>query len=159
IFEILRGRGLVYDANAYVFPGRSREIPGCFVAYAGCDPKNADEVINVMLENIARLQGSPADMQPDWFERSKRLITTADALDNETAQAQAQTSALDELFGLGYDYHSHFQDRINGVRIEDVQSIASHLLRQCVITVTTSKPDEVHIKIGERTYEKFPTVD
>ena len=98
-------------------------------------------------------------MQPDWFERSKKLITTADALDNETAAAQAQISALDELFGLGYDYHSHFQNRINAVRIEDVQSIASRLLRQCVITVTTEKPEMVHVKAGERTYEKFPPVD
>jgi zinc protease len=159
IFEILRGRGLVYDANAMIFPGRSPELPGTFLAYAGCDAKNADECINVILENIARLQGSPEDMQVDWFERSKKLITTAEALHNQTAAQQAQTAALDELFGLGYDYHDHFNDRINAVRITDVQQVARLRLNECIVTVTTDHPELVKTKEGVRTYTKFPPVD
>jgi zinc protease len=159
IFEILRGRGLVYDANAMIFPGRSPELPGTFLAYAGCDAKNADECINVILENIARLQGSPEDMQVDWFERSKKLITTADALNNQTAAQQAQTAALDELFGLGYDYHDHFAENINAVRITDVQRVARTRLSDCIVTVTTDHPEMVKAKEGVRTYTKFPPVD
>jgi zinc protease len=159
IFEILRGRGLVYDANAYIFPGRDQNLPGAFIVYAGCDPKNVNEVIDVILENIARLQGQPRDMQPDWFARAKQLIVTADALDNETAIAQAKTAALDELYGVGYDYHTHFADRISSVEITDVQAAARRLLRQCVVTVTTSAPEAVGIKPGERRYDSFPAVD
>jgi zinc protease len=159
IFEILRGRGLVYDANAMVFPGRSAEHPGAFLAYAGCDAKNADACIDVILENIARLQGTAEDMQPDWFERSKKLITTADALNNQTAAEQAQTAALDELFGLGFDYHEHFAERINAVHISDVQRVAKLRLNECIITVTTDNPEMVKAKEGVRTYAKFPPVD
>jgi len=159
IFEILRGRGLVYDANAMIFPGRSQELPGTFLAYAGCDAKNADECIDVILENIARLQGTPQDMQVDWFERSKKLITTADALNNQTAAEQAQTAALDELFGLGYDFHDHFAERINSVQITDVQRVARMRLNQCIVTVTTDHPELVKTKEGTRTYTKFPPVD
>jgi zinc protease len=159
IFEILRGRGLVYDANAMIFPGRSRELPGTFLAYAGCDAKNADECIDVILENIARLQGTPEDMNVDWFERSKKLITTSEALHNQTAAQQAQTAALDELFGLGYDYHDRFNDRINSVRITDVQRVARMRLSECVVTITTDHPELVKTKDGTRNYTKFSPVD
>jgi len=159
IFEILRGRGVVYDANAMIFPGRSRELPGTFIAYAGCDAKNADQCIDVILENIARLQGKPEDMQVDWFERSKQLITTADALNNQTDAEQAQTAALDELFGLGYDFHDHFAQRINAVQISDVQRVARTRLSECIVTVTTDHPEMVKAKEGTRTYSKFPPVD
>jgi zinc protease len=159
IFEILRGRGLVYDANAMNFPGLNAKIPGTFVAYAGCEPKNVNEVVDVMLESVARLQGSDADMQPDWFRRSKQLIVTGDAIDNETPVAQATLAALDELYGLGYNYHEMFADRINGVSLDDIRKLAASRLQECVITVSTPDPDKVKIKEGPRTYPTFPTVD
>lgn len=159
IFEILRGRGLVYDAQAYVFPGRSTQTPGAFIAYAGCDPKDVNEVVDVMIENVARLQGTPQEINQDWFTRAKKLIDTSEAMNNETASQQAQTAALDELFGLGYDYHDRFAEQINGVNLEAVRTTAGRLLRDCVVTISTSDPDAVTIKEGVRTYEKFPPVD
>ena len=159
IFEILRGRGLVYDANAMNFPGLNVKIPGAFVAYAGCKPKDVNEVVDVMLESVARLQGSDADMQPDWFMRSKQLIVTGDAIENETPAAQASQAALDELYGLGYDFHHKFADRINGVSLDDIRKLAATRLRECVVTVSTSEPDKVKVPTGPRTYNSFPTVD
>lgn len=159
IFEILRGRGLVYNAHAYLFPGRSQQYPGSFVIYAGCDPKNVNQVVEIILENIARLQGSVQDLQADWFERSKKLTITSDALDNETPAAQATTAALDELLGLGYDYHAHFADNISQVRIQDVQATARRLLGQCIVTITTNAPAAVKVQEGERKYASFPPVD
>lgn len=159
IFETLRGKGLVYDANAMIFSGQSSKLPGTFIVYAGCDPKNVNAVIDDILLNMARLQGSAEDIQPQWFDRAKKLIVTADAMNNETAAAQAQTAALDELFGLGFDYHAHFADSINAVRLPSVQDVARRRLRSCVITVTTSAPDQVQVRKGPRTYDSFPPVD
>jgi zinc protease len=159
IFETLRGRGLVYDAQAYVFPGRSTQTPGALIAYAGCDAKDVNEVVDAMLENIARLQGKPEEINVDWFGRTRNLIVTSEALDNETAGQQSQAAALDELFGLGYDYHDRFAGKIEAVKLEDVQAVARRLLRECVVTVTTNDPDAVQIKPGPRTYDSFPPVD
>ena len=108
LFETLRGRGLVYVVDAQNWPGRDSTIPGAFLAYAGCDPSKVNEVVDLMLENIARLQGSEKDTQPGWFQRSQQLITTSDAMENETPAEQAQQAALDELIGLGYAYHEQF---------------------------------------------------
>jgi zinc protease len=159
IFEILRGRGLVYDANAMNFPGVSAKAPGTFLAYAGCDPKNVNACADVILESIARLQGSDADINAQWFARSKSLITTGDAVQNETPAAQAQQAALDELYGLGYDYHDHFADRVNGVTINTVRRYAAEHLRECVVTISTPEPEKVTVKEGPRTYPSFPEVD
>jgi zinc protease len=159
IFDILRGRGLVYDANANNMPGLNPKIPGTFVAYAGCDPKNVDACVDVILESIARLQGTEKDIQPDWFVRAKRLITTGDAIQNETPAAQATLAALDELYGLGYDYHDKFADRINAVTIDHVTTVAASRLKECIVTVSTPEPAKVQTKAGVRTYPSFPPVD
>ena len=37
IFETLRGMGLVYVAESQNVPGRTRHLPGTFLAFAGCD--------------------------------------------------------------------------------------------------------------------------
>ena len=80
--------GLVYVVQATNNPGRSSQTPGSFYVFAGCAPSKVNEVVDEILLNIARLQGTSADMQEDWFNRSKLLINTADALDNETPAAQ-----------------------------------------------------------------------
>ncbi|HEY1628249.1 MAG TPA: hypothetical protein VGF52_00225, partial [Tepidisphaeraceae bacterium] len=114
---------------------------------------------DLSLQNIARMQGTDEDMQPDWFARSKELMTTSDALDHETPAAQATQAALDELYGLGYDYHDQFAPKVNGVSLSDVRSIAQRRLTRCVITVSTPAPKAVSIQPGKRDYPSFPPVD
>jgi len=159
LHETLRGRGLVYVVHAQDMPGRSKDLPGTFIVYAGCDADKVNEVIDLSLENIARLQGSAKDMQPDWFGRSKELITTSESLDRETPAQQASIAALDELYGLGYDYHDHFNERIEAVKLDQVRAVAAKRLSKCVVTVSTPAPELVKVKTGVRTYQAFPPVD
>jgi predicted Zn-dependent peptidase len=159
LYEALRGRGLVYVVHAIDFPGVRADLPGTFLVYAGCDPTSVNEVIDLILQNIARCQGSDKDMQRDWFERAKQLLTTGEAMDRETAAQQAETAALDELCGLGYRYRERFTERVNAVTIEQVRRIARAKLGECVVTVSTPRPDLVVCKPGERTYKSFPPVE
>jgi zinc protease len=159
LFETLRGRGLVYVVEATNNPGRDPTHPGSFYVFAGCDPSKVNEVVDQILLNIGRLQGSDADMQKDWFNRSKLLITTADAIDSETPAAQASQAAIDELFGLGYDYHARFAPGIDAVTLDDIRHAAAGRLRDCVVTISTPDPDAVKIETGVRKYDSFPTVD
>lgn len=159
LHEVLRGQGLVYVVQAFNWPGRDKDLPGTFTVYAGCDPRNVNKVVELILENIARLQGSAEDINPSWFTRSKQLITTADAIDNQTPDARATTAALDELFGLGYDYHAGFARRIDSVTLEQVRDVSRSLLDRCVVTVSTPLPQAVDIKTGKRTYDSFPHID
>jgi zinc protease len=113
----------------------------------------------VILESVARLQGADEDISADWFTRAKRLIVTGDAIANETPAAQAQVAALDELYGLGYNFHDRFADRVNKVHPEDVRRLARTRLAECVVTVSTPEPEKVNVKAGERNYTSFPKVD
>jgi zinc protease len=159
LYDVLRGKGLVYVVQTQDVPGVTKSDPGTFIAYAGCDPRRVNEVVDLILENMARLQGSPADIQTDWFDRSKQLIITADALENETPDAQASTAALDELYGLGYGWHAGFADRINAVKLGQVQSAARSGLSKCVVTICTPAPELLKEQQGTRTYPSFPKVD
>ncbi len=159
LHEILRGRGLVYMVHGQMIPGRNEKLPGAFFVISGCEAKNVNEVIDTILENVARIQGSAADMQEGWFARSKQLITTSDAMDNETAAEQATTAALDELYGLGYNFHAQFADNINAVTLSDVRAAGKYLLSKCVITVSTPHPELVKAQVGRREYKSFPPVD
>jgi zinc protease len=159
LYDVLRGKGLVYVVQTEDSPGVKKSDPGTFLAYAGCDPQKVNEVVDLILENVARLQGSPEDIQADWFERSKHLIITADALDNETPDAQAATASLDELYGLGFSWHAGFADRINAVKLDQVQNEARGALSKCVITICTPAPELVKEQTGVRPYASFPKVD
>src|SRR5205085_10095658 len=126
--------------------------------FAGCQPENVNQVVDQILLNMARVQGKPEDIVPSWFDRAKELITVSDAMENETPSEQAALAALDELYGLGYNYHDQFPEKIRQVAMQNVQELARMRLRQCIVTISTPKPDIVTVKTGMRTYDKFPRV-
>ncbi|MGD0461620.1 MAG: pitrilysin family protein [Tepidisphaeraceae bacterium] len=159
IFETLRGQGWSYEAASQNVPGRSRGLEGDFVVYAACDPRNVNKVTGAILQNMARLQGTEADIQADWFTRCKDMITTAYALETETPEQQAQIAATEELFALGYDYHEGFSGRINAVTLGQVQELGRTRLGHCVVTVCTPAPEIVDIHPGPNVYESFPAID
>ena len=85
-------------------------------------------------------------MNTDWFKRSKELIVVAEAMENETPAAQAQQAALDELYGLGYDWHRTFADKIRAVQLPEVRNVARERLNSCVVTVSTPAPELVKVE-------------
>jgi zinc protease len=159
IFETLRGLGLVYMADAHNMPGRDASLPGAFEAFAGCKPEFVNKVVDLTLENIARVEGNEQDVNMDWFKRAKELMVVADAMENETPQAQAQVAAVNEVLGLGFDYHNQFPSRVRDVTLQQVQQLARKRIKDCIITISTPRPDLVQIKPGVRTYTSFPPVD
>jgi zinc protease len=159
IFETLRGRGLSYVAHAQNSPGRSPTLPGAFVVYAGCEPQNVNEVIDVMIENIARLQGAPQDWNATWFQRSKDLVVVAEALETQTPAQQASQAAMDELYGMGLMWRKSFADNIRRVTPEEIRKIAQNRLSHCVVTVSTPRPDLVRATSGIRRFQRFAPVE
>jgi zinc protease len=159
LHQVLRGQGLVYVVHAQNWPGRSAATPGTFFVYAGCTPEKVNEVVRLIIENVARLQGSDADIQPDWFGRARQLTITDEAMSNETVSEQASTAALDELMGLGYDYRQKFAAGISGVELEELRKVAAMRLNRCVVTVSTPEPSLVKLAPGPMVFKTFSSVD
>ena len=87
------------------------------------------------------------------------LYNDAMSVRADLEDAQASVAALDELYGLGYNHHEKFAERVNGVSLDDIRKLAAARLHECVITVSTPEPEKVKIKEGPRTYPTFPIVD
>lgn len=159
LHETLRGQGLVYVVHAQNWPGRNEKTPGTFFVYAGCEPDKVNQVVDLILLNIARLQGTDADIQTDWFKRARQLTITEEAMANETVADQTATAALDELWGLGYNHQDEFAPKIDTVTLGEVRQISRQRLRDCVVTICTPAPELVQVGKGPRQYSSFPPVD
>jgi zinc protease len=128
----LRGEGLVYFVQAVQMTGPA---PGYFVIFSQTQPAKLAEVVQRIQKNIQKAKDGKID--PAEFRVALQMITSLHAEENTTIASQALTAAVDELFGLGYDYDKHFDQRIEAVKLDDVIRVARKYLNNSLL-VTTS---------------------
>ena len=128
----LRGEGLVYFVHAVQMTGPA---PGYFLIYSQTQPEKLAEVVQRIQKNMQKAKDGKID--PGEFRVALQMITSLHAEENTTIASQSRTAALDELFGLGYDYDKHFDQRIEAVTLDDVVRVARKYLNNYLL-VTTS---------------------
>lgn len=144
LHEALRGgdRNYVYEVHALNFPGLS---PGHFWIYAGCQPEMVGEVYDIIMEQLGRARKGEATEEE--LERAKTIIATTELMALQTNRDRAMQTAIDELYGLGYDYREHFREALRGVTLADVKYVAEKYLTAPVIAVVTNAPEAVEIGV------------
>ena len=133
LHEELRGKGLVYEVHAYSVTGL---LPGCFAAYAVCQPEKAAEVartIESAMKRAASHRFEEKELAP-----ARATIITAKELGRETVDGWAFEAAIDEVLGLGAEFAREEIERIRAVTPEGVQRVAREYLQTPVIIVVTS---------------------
>lgn len=130
----LRGEGLVYYVHALQITGPA---PGYFVVIAQAAPDKLGEVVDRIHKNLDRAKNG--DISDEEFDRCKEMVIALHAQQNTTIGSQAQQAALDDLYGLGYNYDKTFDDRIGAVSKDDVIAVAKKYLNNHVLV--TSSPD------------------
>ncbi|MEI7836190.1 MAG: pitrilysin family protein [Planctomycetota bacterium] len=133
----LRGKQLVYVVHAQNAPGVQ---PGAFVVYAACQSEKVPEVLTVIRANLARA----ADYTPSQQEidRAVNTILTADLLGSQSMAELSMQAALDELYGLGWDYRPSLAQAYRSVTPAEVLRVAKKYLSSGQVTcITTPKPD------------------
>lgn len=116
--------GLAYYVSATNFLGRT---PGFFAFYCGTAPEKADLV-------EAELRAQAAALARDGLtsaelDRAKAKIIGQRKIARQDLGGFALSSALDELYGLGY-LHSQSEDaRYEAVCLDEVRTVASRYLR------------------------------
>ena len=133
----LRGQGLVYFVHAFQITGPA---PGYFAILSQTQPDKIDEVVERIRQNIARAKGGKISREE--FQTAVLMVTALHAQDNTTIASQARQAALDELYGLGYDYDKTFDARIEAVTLEDVVRVARKYLNHHVLVTTSPQPAE-----------------
>ncbi|MGA2032959.1 MAG: pitrilysin family protein [Thermoguttaceae bacterium] len=129
----LRGEGLVYYVHAFQMTG---PVPGYFAILAQTRPDKVDEVVGRIERNIQRAK--EGKVPKDEYGTAIRQIVALHAQENTTIAAQARQAALDELYGLGYDYEKTFDRRIEAVSLDEVIAVARKYFQHHVLV--TSAP-------------------
>jgi zinc protease len=133
----LRGKQLVYEVHATNMVGLA---PGALVTYAVCQPDKATEVVAIIRKNLDRAAG----LVPTAAQVSDAVntILTAELLQSQQMNDLATTSALNELYGLGYDYLRKLESEYRKITPQDVARVAKKYFgKGYFILVTTAKPE------------------
>jgi zinc protease len=133
LHDELRGAGLVYFVHAFEMTG---PVPGYFAVLSQTQPERIDEVLGRIRRNLARAK--EGKIPADEFRAAQRQIVAMHAQENTTLAEQAQQAALDELYGLGFDYDKTFDARIEAVTLDEVIGAARKYLDRNVLV--TSSP-------------------
>ena len=133
----LRGAGLVYFVHAFQVTG---PVPGYFSFLAQTAPDKTAEVAQRIRSNIERAKSG--EISKDEFETAIDQITAAHAQENTTIASQARQAALDEIYGLGFQYDRTFDERIKAVTLEDVVAVANKYFGNSVEVVASPIPPE-----------------
>ncbi len=122
--EIREERGLAYYAGTLMQLGID---PGYFAVYAGTRPDAMEEVGNLLKAEIARV--CEIGLETDEFERARASMLSTYSHSLQSNATMAMSSAVFELYGLGYLYPFQEPDRIKAVTIPDVRKAAQEILR------------------------------
>ncbi len=97
-----------------------------------------------MLNNLDRMANEP--VPDDELKAARDLAITMQQLRMESLDAQAQSAAVNEVLGLGWNYDERYPDLIRSVQAADVQRLAQRLFGQRLLVRTIpEKPVEAMI--------------
>ncbi|QDU64627.1 Peptidase M16 inactive domain protein [Planctomycetes bacterium Pan216] len=128
LYGELRGEGLVYYVFGFQLTGFA---PGYFVFLAQTRPETADEVIERIQASLKKIEkeGIP---QKEFDEVRDKMITSH-SMKNQTATSQAFQAAIDELYGLGYDFDRSYPERLKKATPEDVVDVVKKYFQHAII--------------------------
>jgi zinc protease len=136
LHDALRGgeKSLVYYVHAYPAFGVDGGYFGIMTQTA---QENYEEVLKIVLEQTALIRQRQVDATT--LERAKNMCITMHEIGLETIEAQATSSALNEILGLGYDYDMKYPALIEKVNAADVLRVAKKLFSHHLIVSTKPK--------------------
>jgi zinc protease len=133
LHDELRSKRLVYMVHAYNWPGLA---PGAFVTVAACQPDKVDRVVAIIKEDLRKT--ATYVPSPQELSEAVNVILTAEMLQNQSAASLALSSALDELYGLGYDWRQRMASRYRALTGQDIRNVGAKYLGDGVVTVITT---------------------
>jgi zinc protease len=140
--EALRGgtNKYVYEVHGINWTGLKG---GFFPIYAGTQPEQASKVISIILDLMTKAR--EGRFEPEEMERAKGVILTTQLLDRQTNGERAAMAALDELYGLGYDFSDRLPELMDAIQMADVRDVAKRFLITPLIVVVTPEPQAVRV--------------
>ena len=127
--------GLAYYVGAQHMPGLVR---GYFGFYAGTSPEHVEQVKEEFKIQINKIKSEGITQQE--LDRSKAKMLGQKQIARQDLGHLAMASALDELYGLGFQHPLEEDAAIHAVSLEDVQTAAEKIFNLENSTVAVAGP-------------------
>jgi zinc protease len=122
--ELRDKQSLAYSVTAFDMEGYH---PGYFAAYIGTAQEKletAERMLRSELEKVIDTEVESAEL-----ERAQRYLIGSHEIGLQRASSRAATMALNEAYGLGFDYHTSTAARIAAVTKKQVREVAREIIR------------------------------
>jgi predicted Zn-dependent peptidase len=143
LFQEIRERlGLAYDVYAYF---REYADVGQGVVYAGTDPKRVELTINAILSELNKLRREP--VPADELARTKELRKGRIVMGLEDSRSVAAWIGGQELVYGEIETPEEVMARIDAVRADEMQALATELIREDRLNLVVVGPFEDDSKL------------
>ena len=127
--------GLAYYVGAQNFLGLA---PGYFAFYVGTAPEKIELVEHELLREAELLRNE--GLTDAELKRAKAKIIGQKKISRQDLGGLALTTALDELYGLGFAHGETDDARYEAVTLKEVKSVAQKYLRADGLVISVVKP-------------------
>jgi len=128
--------GLAYYVGAQNMAGLA---PGYFAFYTGTEPAKAEQVEQELLKEAALLRTE--GLTAEELKRAKAKIIGQRKIARADLGSLASTTALDELYGLGFQRSELDDAKYEAVTLAQAQAAAQKYLQPEALVVAVVKPD------------------
>jgi zinc protease len=129
--------GLAYYVGANQMQGL---VPGLFAFYLGTDPQKIEPVKAAFLDEIRKLANE--GLTPEELVRAKKKLIGQQEIANQSNDTFGFHCALDELYGLGFDYYKRLEHDVNVITLDDIKRVAAKYFRDQPYVLATVRPPE-----------------
>jgi zinc protease len=127
--------GLAYYVGAQNLAGL---VPGYFAFYTGTEPSKVEQVEKELLREAGLLRDE--GLTAEELHRAKAKIIGQKKIARQELGHLASTTALDELYGLGYQRAELEDAKYEAVTREQIKAVAQKYLRPDALVVAVVKP-------------------
>ena len=127
--------GLAYYVGAQNFAGLA---PGYFAFYTGTEPSKAGLVEKELLKEAELLRDE--GLTEEELNRAKAKIIGQKKIARQELGYLASTTALDELYGLGYQRAELDNAKFEAVTLEQIKAVAKKYLKPDAFVVSIVRP-------------------
>jgi len=131
--------GLAYYVGSSQLQGL---VPGMFAFYLGTDPQKLGPVKTALLDEIRTL--ATEGLTNEELARAKKKLIGQQQISNQSNDSLGYTTALDELYGLGFDHYQKLEAKVEAITQAEVKRVAAKYFQAQPCVIATVRPAENH---------------